>query len=79
MINITGEGVDYDSGPYSIDVFVGMTSVLFSISINNDMTFEGNETFMLNINSHLPYGIFIGYPGEAIVTIVDDDSKYINI
>ena len=79
MINITGEGVDYDSGPYSINVIVGMTCVLFSISINDDMTFEGNETFMLNINSHLPNGIFIGYPGEAIVTIVDDDSKYINI
>ena len=76
MINVTGEGVDYDSGPYSIIVFAGMTSVPFSISINNDMMFEDNETIMLSIHSNLSYDIIVGDPGEAIVTIVNDDSKY---
>ena len=68
--------MDYDSGPYSIIIFAGMTSVPFSISINNDTKFEGNETITLSISSQLPYGIIIGDPDEALLTVVDDDSKY---
>ena len=68
--------MDYDSGPYSIMFFAGMTSVPFSISINNDTKFEGNETITLSINSQLPYGIIIGDPDEALLTVLDDDSKY---
>ena len=70
--------MDYDSGPYSFMVFAGMTSIPFSIPINNDIIFEGNETFMLNINLQLPHGVIVDDPGEAVVMIVDDDSKYIN-
>ena len=69
--------MDYDSGPYSIMFLAGMTSVPFSISINNDTTFEANETFMITINSQLSYDIMVSDPVEAIITIVDDDSKYI--
>ena len=39
------------------------------------MTLEGNEDFMLAINSSLPTGVTHGMPGEATVTIVDDDHK----
>ena len=53
-----------------------MTSVTFSILINNDTKSEGNETITLSINSQLPYGIIIGDPDEALLTVVDDDSKY---
>ena len=76
MLWVIGGGEDYDSGPYPIMFLAGMTSIPFSISINNDTTFEANETFMININSQLPYNIMVGDPVEAIVTIVDDDSKY---
>ena len=68
--------MDYDSGPYYVMFFAGMTSVPFSISINNDTKFEGNETITLSINSQIPYGIIIGDPDEALLTVVDDDSKY---
>ena len=53
-----------------------MTRVSFNISINNDDTFEDNETFTLIINtSSLPSHVIVGSPGQATVTIVDDDCK----
>ena len=40
------------------------------------MILEGNENFMLTINpSLLPTGVTVGNPGQATVTIVDDDCK----
>ena len=39
-------------------------------------TFEYNENFLLTINSSsLPSNVTVGDPGEAIVTIVDNDRK----
>ena len=67
--------MDYTSGPYSVTVPAGMTSVPFSNSINNDNIFEENENFTLTINSSLPTGVMVGNPGQATVTIVDNDSK----
>ena len=53
-----------------------MTNASFNITINHDITFEHNKTLMLTmINSSLPYGVTVGDPGEATVTIMDDDSK----
>ena len=38
---------------------------------------EGDENFKLNINSSsLPSNVTRGDPGQATVTIVDDDGKY---
>ena len=40
------------------------------------MILEGNENFMLTINSSsLPSDISVGDPGEATVIIVDNDCK----
>ena len=39
------------------------------------MILEGNENFMLTINQTLPTGVTRGNPGEATVTIVDNDHK----
>ena len=50
-------------------------SVSFSISINNDNIFEENENFTLTINSSLPTGVMVGNPGQATVTIVNNDCK----
>ena len=54
-----------------------MTSVPFNVSISNDSIYEGNEDFMLTIDpsSLPPTGVTVGNPGQATVTIVDDDRK----
>ena len=50
-----------------------MTNASFNITINNDINIEHNETLMLTIITS--YGVTVGDPGEATLTIVDDDSK----
>ena len=71
-----GGGVDYNSGPYIVQFNVGVTSVLFDVSINNDNILEDNEMFNLHINtSSLPNSITIGDHGQSTVTVVANDSK----
>ena len=54
-----------------------MTSVPFDIPITDDRILEANETLMLTIDSSSlpPSGVSVGTPGQATVTIVDDDRK----
>jgi len=54
-----------------------VTSVPFDIPITDDNLFEGNENFILTIDpsSLLNVGS-VGIPGQAIVTIVDNDGKF---
>ena len=74
---LTGEGVDYNSGPYTVTVPVGKTSVIFSVPINDDNVLEGDENFNLTIDSAAPTNyVIIGNPHEASVIIVDDDGKH---
>jgi len=74
--NITGGGVDYDSGPYTVTFTAGVTSVPFDVPINDDNILENTEMFTLDINpSTLPNRVTVGNPGEATVTIMDTDSK----
>ena len=54
-----------------------MTSVPFDIPITDDVIQEGNENFMLTIDPSLPTYVSVGDPGEATVTIVDNDRKQI--
>ena len=68
--------MDYDSGPYTVTFPAGQTTSSFSVPINDDDILEGNENFMLTIDETLlPTGVTRGNPGEATVTIVDDDGK----
>ena len=68
--------MDYVSGPYTVTFPAGVTSVLFDIPINDDDVFEGNENFTITIDpSSLPTDVSVGNPGQATVTIVDDDRK----
>ena len=68
--------MDYGSGPYTVTFPAGVTIVPFNIPINDDNIFEGNEDFMLTIDpSSLPTGGTVGNPGQATVTIVDNDRK----
>jgi len=76
VIYVTGGGVDYDPGPYSVTIPAGETSVPFDIFINNDNILEGNENFNLTIISATPPNcVIVGSPHEASVIIVDDDGK----
>ena len=67
--------MDYTSGPYSVTFPAGVTSVPFNISINDDNISEENENFTLTIDSSLPTGVMVGNPGQATVTIMDNDCK----
>ena len=53
-----------------------MTSVRVHYTIKDDNIVEDDETFSLIIDpSSLPRSVSIGNPGEATVTIVDDDRE----
>ena len=68
--------MDYDSGPYTVTIPAGQTTATFNVPITDDIIVEGNENFMLTINeTSLPTDGTRGTPGEATVTIVDEDCK----
>ena len=74
--NVTGGGVDYDSGPYNITFPAGVTSVPFGVPINNDNILESNEQFQLHIvPKSLPDRVIVSNPSQAIVSITDNDGK----
>ena len=75
--NIAGGGADYVSGPYTVIFPVGVISVSFNASINDDNVLEDNESFTLTIiESSLPDGVTIGGTAQATVTILDTDGLY---
>ena len=73
---MTGEGLDYESGPYLVIIPTEEISVLFDVPINDNNALEGNEIFNLTINtSSLPNRVIATIPYQATVIIVDDDGK----
>ena len=77
IMEYVGGGVDYNSGPYTVQFNVGVTRVSLSISINDDDTYEKNETFTLTINvSSLPKSISVGANDSTTVTVAANDGKY---
>ena len=74
---VTEEGFDFDSGPYNVIFPPNAINASFNILITNDTLLELNETFTLNICP--PDDFFVIDPDEAVVTIVDDDSKKISV
>ena len=62
--NITGGGIDYDSGPYTVKFPAGQTSVQFNVLINDDSILEGDESFTLTV-----------FNATLHLTIVDNESK----
>ena len=68
--------MDYSSGSYIVTFSIGVTMVAFDVPVNDDNILEGNENFTLTINSSsLPSNVTVGDPGEATVTLVDNDCK----
>jgi len=74
--NITGGGVDYDSGPYVVIFPAGETSVPFVVAINDDNIVEINETFNLTIVSSSSNKVTLGSSVQTTVTIFDRDCKH---
>ena len=75
--NLTGGGVDYNSGPYYLTFSAGVTSASFNVIINNDNVLEDNEEFNLIINAHsLPNNIITAGHHRARVIIRNDDGKF---
>ena len=57
-----------------------MTSASFNVSITDNNILEIDENFELVIDiSSLPIGVTVGIPAQVIVTIVDDDGKYMKL
>ena len=71
--NVTGGGVDYDSGPYIVTFPAGVTSASFDIIINDDNVLEDDEVFRLIIDL-LPNRVTV-YNRNTTFTILDIDSK----
>ena len=65
--------MDYTSGPYTVTIPAGRITATFNVPINDDNILEGNENFMLTINSSLPNGVTRGTPSQATVIIMDND------
>ena len=70
--------MDYTSGVYTVTFPAGETTATFNVPITDDMILEVSENFRLTINeTSLPGDVTRGTPGEATVTIVDNDREYI--
>ena len=68
--------MDYTSGPYTVMFPARQTTATFNVPINDDNILESNEHFILTISpSSLPSNVTVSDPGQATVTIVDDDGK----
>ena len=73
---VSGGGIDYNSGPYTVTFPAGVTSVVIDISITDDDTSENEEDFTLIIDtSSLPTRVNTGRLVQSRVVIVDDDGK----
>ena len=69
--------MDYTSGPYTVRFHAGVTKITFDVPIHDDMMLEDDESLILTINpSSLPTGVIVDTPGQATVTIVDNDRKF---
>ena len=76
--DVTGGGVDYNSGPYPVTIPAGKIDTHFDVMINDDNVLERNKKFNLTINAtSLHSRVITGNPDQATVTIVEDDGKYI--
>ena len=66
--------MDYGSGPYTVTIPAGVTTVPFDVQIIDDMILENDEDFdLIIIPGSLPDNVTRGNPGRTTVTIADDD------
>ena len=72
--NLTGGGVDYNSGPYNIRITAGKTEVTFNVLIKDDRIMESDEKFQLKIQT-VPNHVTTKGSSKCTITIVDNDRK----
>ena len=61
---------------YKVKFHAGQTKATFDVPISDADKLKANANFMLTIDKTLlPGNVTCGSPGQAAVTIVDDDSK----
>ena len=80
IMEYVGGGVDYNSGPYTVQFDVGLMRATLNISINDDNIFEDTEMFSIGIDSSsLPNYVTIGNHIRSTVTIIESVGKYVCI
>ena len=62
-------------GPFEVHFPNGTSAVTFTININDDDYYEGDESFTLAIDDNLPDHVFLSDPYRATVTIRDDEKS----
>ena len=67
-------GSDYAAASGTLSFADGVLSQTFSVTILNDTTYEGDETFSLGL-SNVTGGATLGAPSSATVTIGEDDPR----
>ena len=80
LYNITGGGVDYNSGPYNVTFPAGVSRASFNITIINDDVLEDHETFnLIIIEDSLPENVTLGTPYLTKVIILNfgGSSEYV--
>jgi len=70
----TTAGNDYTSASGTLNFAAGDTSKTFTISINDDAVFEGNETVNITLSAAAG-GSIIGSPSAAVLTITDNETQ----
>ena len=73
---MTGENVDYQSGPYNVTFTAGEISTILYIPIRNDSVLEEDETFIIDIIRTSFNRITIGSPYQTTVTIIDNEGNH---
>lgn len=72
-------GVDYEGGPYHVNINKGDMSAELCFNITSDNDLEEHETFTLRINAgSLHHEIIPMTPDQATITILDDECKHLN-
>ena len=71
-------GSDYDHGAQTVLIPEGKDYAEFYIPIINDNDYEAKEEFHVTIDPlSLPYGVILGSTADTVVTIMDDDCKWL--
>ena len=73
--HVTGEDVDYQSGPYNVTFTAGKISTVLFILINDDEILEDGEIFNIAIIGTSFSRVTIGLSDQSGVFIMDNESK----
>ncbi|MBW4520762.1 MAG: pre-peptidase C-terminal domain-containing protein [Scytolyngbya sp. HA4215-MV1] len=72
VLNPATPGVDFTSGPITVNFAAGQTTQTVSIQLLGDITFEPDETIALSLGNFTNGGT-AGNQGTAVLTLLNDD------